>query len=199
MNNLVGKWVIDPSNSNVTFSVRYLISKVKGSFGDFKGEADIHEDISDSTVYGIVDVSTITTHDEERDAQVRSPEFFDVGNYPTITFKTNRWNKSEASDEIVLEGELTIKEATRPVTFTGKFHEVELDADGNSRAALTLTTTIDRTEWGLKWDSVAEAQGLVLGNDVTIDIDAQAVLTDPEPDDELVPTEPGDPEAPVFV
>lgn len=193
-NNLVGTWVIDPSNSSVTFSVRYLLSKVEGSFGEFKGEANVHEDISNSTVAGTVDVTTITTNDEERDAQVRSPEFFDVGNYPTITFKTNRWNTSEAGDEIVLEGELTIKDSTRPVTFTGDFGNVEVDDVGGSTASLKLTTKIDRSEWGLKWDSAADAGGVVLGDDVTIVIDAKAVLTDPEPDYELVPKDPDAPE-----
>jgi polyisoprenoid-binding protein YceI len=196
MNSIVGKWAIDPSNSDVTFSVRYLLTKVKGSFGQVEGEANVLDDISASTVYGVVDVTTISTDDEDRDAHIRSPEFFDVGNYPTITFRTNRWDKSEASDEIVLEGELTIKDVTRPVTFTGEFGGVHVDEHGNDRAELKLTTEIDRSEWGLKWDGAAEAGGVVLGDNVTIVVEAQAVRTDREPDDEAVIAEPDEP---VFV
>lgn len=193
MNNLAGKWVMDPSNSNVTFSVRHLVSKVQGSFGEFRGEADVLEDISDSTVYGEVDVTTITTDNEERDAHLRSPEFFDVGRYPTITFKTNRWNESEASEEITLEGELTIREVTLPVTFVGSFGSMYVDeATGEARADLKLTTEINRTDWGLSWDSTLDKGGLVLGEEVTIVVEAQAVRTDPDPDREDVPSEPED-------
>jgi polyisoprenoid-binding protein YceI len=197
MNAIVGKWVIDPSNSNVTFSVRHLVSKVTGSFGEFKGEADVLEDISNSTVYGVADVTTITTDDEDRDARLRSPEFFDVGNHPTITFKTNRWNESEASDEITLEGELTIRDVTQPVTFVGEFGSVQVDeVTGQTRADLKLTAEINRTDWGLSWNSSLDKGGLVLGEEVTIVVDAQAVRTDPEPDEVVVPDEP---ETPVFV
>jgi polyisoprenoid-binding protein YceI len=196
INTLTGTWVMDPANSNVTFSVRHLVSKVEGSFGEFKGEADIHEDISDSTVYGSVDVTTINTNDEERDAHLRSPEFFDIENHPTMTFRTNRWHKSEASDEITLEGELTIRDVTRPVVFTGEFDTIRLDDNGDSRADLRLVAKIDRTDWGLSWNSTLDKGGLVLGEEVTIVIDAQAVRTDSAPDREEVPSEP---EAPVFV
>lgn len=196
MNSIVGKWLIDPTNSKVTFSVRHLLSKVTGSFGEFSGEADVLDNISNSTVSGVVDVRTITTDDEDRDAHIRSPEFFDVENYPTITFKTNSWNKSEVSNEIVLEGELTIKDVTQPVTFTGEFGHIEVGDFGSDRAELKLTTKIDRKDWNLKWDGAAEAGGIVLGDDVSIVIDAKAIRTDPEPDEEDVPDEP---ETPVFV
>lgn len=196
INTLTGTWVMDPAHSNVTFSVRHLVSKVEGWFGEFKGEADIHEDISNSTVYGSVDVTTINTNDEERDAHLRSPEFFDVENHPTMTFRTNSWNKSEASDEITLEGELTIRDVTRPVVFTGEFDAIRLDDNGDSRADLRLVAKIDRTDWGLSWNSTLDKGGLVLGEEVTIVVDAQAVRTDSTPDREDVPSEP---EAPIFV
>lgn len=190
INNLAGKWVMDPANSNVTFSVRHLVSKVDGTFGEFKGEADVHDDISDSTVYGSVDVTTINTDDEERDAHLRSPEFFDVENHPTMVFRTNRWHKSEASDEITLEGELTIRDVTRPIVFTGEFGSIRPDENGDSRADLKLVSKIDRTEWGLSWNSALDKGGLVLGEEVTIVVDAQAVRTASEPDHEEVATEP---------
>lgn len=190
-NNIVGKWVMDPTKSNVTFSVRHLVSKVHGSFGEFKGSADVLENISDSTVIGVVDVTTITTDNEDRDAHLRSPEFFDVDRYPTITFKTHRWNVSEASEEITLEGELTIREVVRPVTFVGKFGSVQVDeVTGRTRADLKLSAEINRTDWGLSWSSSLDKGGLVLGEEVTIVVDAQAVLTDPEPEVRDSPTEP---------
>lgn len=193
MNTLVGKWVMDPSNSNVIFSVRHLVSKVKGSFGEFRGEANVLDDISDSTVHGVVDVTTITTDNEERDAHLRSPEFFDVGTYPTITFKTHRWNTSEASEEVTLEGELTIRDVTRPVTFVGEFGSVQVDeVTGQTRADLKLVAEINRTDWGLSWNSSLDKGGLVLGEEVTIVVEAQAVRTDPDPEESEVLTDPDD-------
>lgn len=191
-NNLTGTWVMDPANSDVTFSVRHLVSKVEGRFGEFKGEADVHEDISNSTVYGSVDVTTISTNDEERDAHLRSPEFFDTETYPTMTFRTNSWHKSEVSDEITLEGELTIRDVTRPVVFKGEFGAIRVDEDGASRADLKLVSKIDRTDWGLSWNNTLDKGGLVLGEEVTIVVDAQAVRTDSKPDREEVAAEADD-------
>lgn len=190
-NHLTGTWVMDPANSNVTFSVRHLVSKVEGTFGEFKGEADVHEDISNSTVYGSVDVTTINTDDEERDAHLRSPEFFDTERYPKMTFRTNSWHKSEeVADEIILEGELTIRDVTRPVVFKGGFGAIRAEGNGSSRADLKLEAKIDRTEWGLSWNSSLDKGGLVLGEEVTIVVDAQAVRTDSSPDREEVASEP---------
>lgn len=190
MNTIVGKWVMDPTKSNVTFSVRHLVSKVKGSFGEFKGEANVLDNIADSTVYGAVDVTTITTENEERDAHLRSPEFFDVGTYPTITFKTHRWNASEVSEEVTLEGELTIRDVTRPVTFVGEFGSVQVnEVTGQTRADLKLTAEIDRTDWNLTWNNSLDKGGVVLGEEVTIVVEAQAVRTDPEPEAKEVATE----------
>lgn len=187
-NNIAGEWVMDPKHSDITFSVRYLTKRVEGSFGEFSGEAHVKDDITQSTVTGKVDVATLTTGDMERDTRIRSSEFFDVENYPTVTFKTHSWHRSEAAEQLVLEGELTIKDVTHPVAFTGAFNVVELDADGVETATLKLTTKINRSDWGLKWDSPADAGGIVLGEEVTITIDSKARRTEPEP--EFVPLSP---------
>jgi polyisoprenoid-binding protein YceI len=181
MNSIVGKWVIDPSHSAVTFSVRHLmISKVKGSFGAFKGEADLRENLADSTIAGIVDVTTINTKDEARDGHLRSADFFDVENYPTMSFITTKWEGLEDSHDFTLTGELTIKDVTRPVTFKGEFGGVQPDGYGNTKAGLELTTKINRTDFGLTWNSALETGGVLVGEEVTIVIDAQAVLVEDE-------------------
>ena len=181
MNSITGKWVIDPSHTNVTFSVRHLmISKVKGSFGAFSGEANIRENITESAVVGIVDVSTINTSDEARDGHLRSADFFDVENFPTMTFKTNKWDMQEGASDFVLTGELTIKDVTHPVSFVGEFGGIQADGYGNTKAGLELTTKINRTDFGLTWNSTLETGGLLVGEEVTIVIDAQAVLVKEE-------------------
>lgn len=190
MNEITGKWVMDPAESNVTFAVRYLVSKIVGSFGQFEGEANVHDDIAASTVAGTVDVTTINTGDEERDAQIRSTDFFDVVHYPAMRFKTHEWNKSEVSDEITLEGELTIKDVAHPVTLTGRFGKVETDDEGVTTARLELETTIDRKDWGLVWDSPADKGGVILGDEVTIVIDAKAVRVDPPEEITVLAPEP---------
>lgn len=181
MKTLVGKWVMDPTHSTVSFSVRHLmISKVKGSFGVFKGEADISENTSDSTITGIVDVTTINTEDEARDGHLRSADFFDVENHPTMSFITTKFESINENKEFTLTGELTIKDVTRPVTFKGEFGGVAADGYGNTKAGLELTTKINRTDWGLTWNSALETGGVLVGEEVTIVIDAQGVLQETE-------------------
>lgn len=188
MNNLVGKWVIDPSHSTVTFSVRHLmISKVKGSFGVFHGEANIRENRADSTISGTVDVSTVSTEDEGRDGHLRSADFFDVENHPTMLFTTTTWEQEEDSDDFDITGELTIKDVTRPVTFKGEFGGVQLDGYGNTKAGLELVTKVNRIDWGLDWNSPLTAGGVLVGEEVTITIDAQASLQEPVEEDGIDP------------
>lgn len=177
MQTLVGKWVMDPTHSTVTFSVRHLmISKVKGSFGAFKGEADIRENPADSTIAGIVDVTTINTDDPARDGHLRSADFFDVENYPTMSFITTKFESIDENKTFTLTGELTIKDITRPVTFKGEFGGVAADGYGNTKAGVELTAKINRTDWGLTWNSALETGGVLVGEEITIVIDAQGVL-----------------------
>jgi polyisoprenoid-binding protein YceI len=164
-----------------------MISKVKGSFGSFKGQADVREDRANSTITGIVDVSSINTDDQTRDGHLRSSDFFDAENYPSMSFITTKWEQEEGSDDITLTGELTIKNVTLPVTFKGEFGGVQVDAYGFTRAGLELTTKINRTDFGLNWNSPLATGGVLVGEDVTIVIDAQGVLTQPESDEDVEP------------
>lgn len=181
MNAIVGTWVMDPAQSEVRFSVRYLAKTVEGWFGQFSGEAHVEEDITKSTVSGTVDVTTINTGDEERDKRIRSSEFFNVEKFPTITFQTHSWNTSEADDEITLEGELTIAGVTHPATFKGTFGDVEVRPEEVDTASLKLVTKISRDDFGLKWDSAADTGGLVLGDEVTVTVTAKAHRKEAEP------------------
>lgn len=170
---------MDPAHSTVSFSVRHLmISKVKGSFGDFRGQADIRENPADSTITGIVDVTTINTDDAGRDAHLRSADFFDVENHPTMSFTTTKFESIDENKNFTLTGELTIKGITHPVTFKGEFGGVAADGYGNTKAGLELTAKINRTDWDLNWNSALETGGVLVGEEVTIVIDAQGVLQD---------------------
>ena len=176
--NSVSKWVLDPSHSSVTFSVRHLmISKVKGQFTRFTGEAEIREGGRGKLV-GIVDVSSITTNDIERDTHLLSEDFFNVEKYPTMVFEVDEWEAPKETEEVVLHGDLTIRDVTKPVTFKGELGGVVVDGYGNTKAAVELTATINRGDWGLNWNSPLETGGVLVGDEVTISIDAQAVLAE---------------------
>lgn len=181
-------WIIDPAHSSVTFSVKHLmISKVRGSFGEFTGQAEVGEDLSGKRLVGTVNVTTIDTKDANRDAHLRSADFFDVENYPVMTLEAENWAIPSDNKEFTLEGNLTIKGVTHPVTFKGEFGGVVVDGYGKTKAAAELTATINRTDWGLSWNSALETGGVLVGEDVTIHIDAQAVLAEPEEEEEFEP------------
>lgn len=179
MNIPTGKWVIDPSHTTVGFSVRHLmISKVKGSFGAFNGEVITTGDPTDTTLVGTVDTTSITTNDENRDAHVRSADFFDVEKFPEMSFSSTRTEVGK-NDTLLVHGNLTIKDATHPVIFNVEFGGTMKDGYGNTKAAAEATARINRTDFGLNWNSPLETGGVLLSEDVNIMIDAQLTLQEP--------------------
>jgi polyisoprenoid-binding protein YceI len=172
-----GTWVIDPTHSDVSFVVRHLmISKVRGSFGAFSGELISGTEITDSKLTAKIDVSTITTNEEGRDGHLRSPEFFDTEKYPEISFVSTSVESGKRSDEFLIHGDLTIRDITKPITFAADFGGVAVDGYGQTKVAGELTTTINRTEFGLTWNSTLETGGVLVSEDVKISVDVQAVL-----------------------
>jgi polyisoprenoid-binding protein YceI len=168
---IAGTWDIDPSHSTVGFSVRHMmVSKVRGNFQTFSGEIVTGENLEDSQVTATVDATSITTGTEQRDNHIRSADFFAVENHPTWEFR------STAVTENTLEGELTIKGVTRPVSFDLEFSGFGPDAWGGTRAGFEATTTINRNDFGVDIKMPLEGGGLVVGDKVTVTLEIEGVL-----------------------
>ena len=171
-----GTWTIDPSHSEVGFSVRHLmVSKVKGSFSTFSGTITIGEDVVEgSSVSADVDLSSITTRDEKRDAHLRSVDFFDIENHPTMTFRSTGV-KANGNDFVVL-GDLSIKGTTQPVELDLEFNGVHPDPWGGTRAGFSATTEISRKAYGVDFEIPMDGGGVVVGDAIKIFLEVEAVL-----------------------
>lgn len=171
----VGTWVLDSSHSEVGFSVRHMmISKVRGTFAGATATIVAPENPLEATVVASVDVSTIDTKDEGRDQHLRSADFFDVENYPTIEFSSTGVRLD--GDDFLVDGDLTIRDVTKPVTFTLEFGGFGSDPWGNYKAGATAKAVINREEFGLTWNAALETGGVLVGKDVTITLDLQGAL-----------------------
>jgi len=158
-----GTWTIDPSWSALEFEVRKLgLVTIKGRVPGFSGT--IHG--AEGTINGVVDATSITTFDADRDAHLQSPDFFDTQRYPELTFAST--SVELAGDQIVVSGELTIKGVTKPVTLRGELSGPENDPWGSERIGLALETTIDRTDFGLEWNAPLPGGGFLLPNEVVL-------------------------------
>jgi polyisoprenoid-binding protein YceI len=170
-----GTWTLDPSHSEVTFSVRHMmISKVRGTFGVKSATLTAPENPLEATVEATVDVTSIDTKDEGRDTHLRSAEFFDVENYPTMEFHST--GVRIENGDFLVDGNLTIKGITKPVTFDFDFGGFGTDPWGNYKAGATAKTVINREDFGLTWNAALETGGVLVGKDVTIELDLQGAL-----------------------
>ena len=159
-----GTWSIDPSWSALEFEVRKLgLVTVKGRVPGFTGAITGG---GTPSVVGAVDATSITTFEADRDAHLQSPDFFDTQRYPELRFVSTSVEASD--DEIVVHGDLTIKDVTKPVELRGTLSGPENDPWGNERIGLELSTTIDRTAFGLEWNAPLPGGGFLLPADVAL-------------------------------
>jgi polyisoprenoid-binding protein YceI len=169
-------WQIDPMHTKAQFAVRHMmVSTVRGSFGKTTGAVEWDGKTAESLkVEATIDATTIDTGVEKRDGHLKSPDFFDVAKFPTITFKST---KAEADGEgkAKVHGDLTIHGVTKPVTLELEGPVTVKGPDGNVHAGAQATTRIKRSEFGLKWNMAIEAGGVAVGDEVTITIDVEAV------------------------
>lgn len=170
------KWVVDSSHSSIEFSIKHMmIAKVKGRFNSF--EAHIEADPLDLTTADInfsIDVASIDTRNSDRDAHLRSADFFDVEKNPKITFQATKIvPKSEGEYEVT--GDLTIRGVTRSETFTVTFEGSGKDPWGNEKAGFSGYGTIKRSDYGLTWNAVLETGGVLVGDEVKISLEIEAV------------------------
>ena len=170
-------WNVDPVHSSAELKVRHMmISNVKGAFKNITGTLKLNgADLTQSAVEASIDASTIDTCDAQRDAHLKSADFFDVEKFPRLTFKSNRVSKNK-DGELTVTGDLTIHGVTRNAIFKVEGPSAATkDPWGNTRVGLSATTRINRKDFGLTWNTALETGGILVGDDVTITLEIQFV------------------------
>lgn len=171
------KWTIDPAHSEIQFKVKHLmITTVTGSFQEF--EADIEaetDDLSQAKVNFTAKTASVTTGNEQRDGHIRSADFFDVENHPTLSFVATGSKDVDHDGSWTLLGDMTIKGITRPIELSVEWGGVERDPWGNTKAGVSINGKIDRKRWDLNWNSALESGGVLVSDEVRIAIEAQLV------------------------
>jgi polyisoprenoid-binding protein YceI len=172
----VERWEIDSGHSGVHFSVRHMVvAKVRGKFSRWSGVLRAEDgDQARASVDVVIDASSIDTGVADRDAHLKSPDFLDVAHHPEITFKAERSEKL-APERLRVSGDLTIRGVTRPVVLDVEHAGRTKDPWGHERAGFSAKTSIDRKDFGLAWNQVLEAGGLMVGDRVDIEIEVEAV------------------------
>jgi polyisoprenoid-binding protein YceI len=172
---VAGTYALDGSHSSVGFSVRHLmVSKTKGRFNDFQGTVTIADDPLASSVEVEIQVASVDSRDEARDGHLRSPDFFDAETYPTITYRSTRVTPA-GKGRWAVEGELTVRDTTLPVPLEVTFEGGARDPWGGVRIGFTAHAELDREAFGLTWNQALETGGVLVGKQVRIDIEAEAI------------------------
>jgi polyisoprenoid-binding protein YceI len=169
-------WTVDPNHTQVEFSAKHMgIMTVKGHITGVQATIDFSEDdFTASSVAATIDPTTLTTNDERRDAHLKSPDFLDVEQFPTIAFKSTGIERA-AHDQYKMTGDLTIRGMTRPVSLDVVYSGQAKDPMGNMHAGFSAYTTINRKDWGLNWNMALETGGLLVGEDVKLALEVEAV------------------------
>jgi len=169
-------WNIDAAHSGIHFSIRHLVvSKVRGHFGKFAGTVRIDDgDLTRSTVEAVIDAASIDTGTPQRDSHLKSPDFLEVEKFPELRFRSTRIEKT-GDARYRVTGELTIRDVTREVSLEVEYGGRAQDPWGNERAGFTAKAAIDRRDFGLKWNQVLEAGGVLVGERVDIELEVEAV------------------------
>jgi polyisoprenoid-binding protein YceI len=172
---VAGTWSIDPVHSEVGFAARHMmVSKVRGRFRTFSGQLVTGADPLDSSVTAEIDLSSIDTGNEQRDAHIRSADFFEVETYPTMTYQSTGVRPHR--DGFILDGKLTLKGVTRDVPLTLELNGFGPDPYGGTRAGFTATGELNRSDFGISFNAVMETGGVVVSEKITIQLEIEAVL-----------------------
>jgi polyisoprenoid-binding protein YceI len=170
-----GTFQIDALHSQVGFVVRHMkVAKVRGHFLEYSGEIEIAEDPLQSKVEVIVKTASVSTREDNRDAHLRSADFFETDSYPEMTFKSTKVEHL-GGNEFDVTGDLTIKGVTKPIVLHAEVEGLVVDPYGNQRLGFTVAGEIDRFEFGLTWNAAIEAGGLVVSRNVVLEIEVEAV------------------------
>ncbi|GAA4867582.1 YceI family protein [Serinicoccus chungangensis] len=175
LHDLDGTYAIDPSHSRVGFSTRHaMVTKVRGAFNEIEGSATTGPGLQDASVQLTMQVASVDTRSADRDGHLRSPDFFDVENYPTMTFTST---EVTAVDDGTLRvtGDLTIKDVTRPVTVDFEYAGAATDPFGNQRIGFEGSTVVNRKDFGLTWNAALETGGVLVAEKVTLEFEISAI------------------------
>lgn len=169
-------WQIDPAHSQIQFTVRHMmISNVRGRFEDFSGTVDFDDrNPGRSTVNVEIDVASVNTREPKRDGHLKSPDFFDAATFPTLRFKSKRVEAVDDSHGRII-GDLTIRGITKEVVLDTEYSGQAKSPWGTVSAGFSAQTTISRKDWGLNWNQVLETGGVLVGDEVTINIELEIV------------------------
>ncbi len=171
-------WKVDNVHSAVKFSVTHLvISEVDGSFKVYNGSiVNTKDDFSDAAIEFSIDVNSINTDNSMRDGHLKGDDFFNAATYPTMTFKSTSFNKKEGN-KYELAGNLTIRNVTKKIVFDVKFGGIGKDAYGNTKAGFKVIGSINRFDYGLKWNALTEAGGATVGAEVSLNANLEFALS----------------------
>ena len=171
---VAGTYALDTAHSEVGFTVRHLMTKVRGTFQEFSGEIVVKDSIEESTTNVAIELASVSSGDQARDDHLRSADFFDVGRFPTATFRSTGVDRFGASAD--LAGELTIKDVTKPIELAVEFLGVDQNAYGQTIIGFEASASISRKEWGIDFNVPLEGGKLLIGDKVDIHLDVQAAL-----------------------
>ncbi len=171
---VAGTWVIDPAHSEVAFTVRHLMTKVRGTFKEFSGEIVTTENPLDGRASATIELSSVDTRSEQRDAHLRSSDFFDVESKPKMTFASTAIRQD--GDSWVVSGDLTINDITKAVDLDVELLGIDQNAYGQTVIGFEAHTSISRKDWGIDFNIPLEGGKLLIGDKVDISLDIQAAL-----------------------
>jgi polyisoprenoid-binding protein YceI len=176
LSELTGDYTIDTAHTRIGFVARHaMVTKVRGAFQDFEATAHLDgDDPAKSSVSLTIQAKSINTGNEQRDNHLRSNDFFDMDNHPTITFASTEVEKVDDTN-FKVTGDLTVRGVTKPVTVDFELTGVENDPWGNFRVGFEGTVTINRKDWGVSWNTALESGGVLVSEKVTLEFDVAAI------------------------
>jgi polyisoprenoid-binding protein YceI len=170
-----GSFTIDPSHSRIGFVARHaMVTKVRGSFNDFSGGGSVADGSGSVTIE--INVASIDTRSADRDGHLQSPDFFDVASFPKITFASTSI-KDAGSEKVVVDGNLTIKDVTKPISITFEYTGAATDPFGNARVGFEGEAEINRKDFGLTWNAALETGGLLVSENIKLEFEISAIAT----------------------
>lgn len=171
----VSKWNVDHDHSTIGFQVAHMVvSKTKGKFTDYTGVVEMDPDAKEfKTIEAVIQTASVTTDHQKRDDHLRSPDFFDVKNFPTMTYTMKSYQKT--GDGYTAIGDLTLRGVTKEITLTGTFNGVTQDPWGNTRAGFSAEGKLNRQDFGMKFSKLLDNGGLVVGDEVTITLEIEVI------------------------
>ena len=176
---LTGTYAIDPTHSRIGFVARHaMVTKVRGSFNEFDGTGFFDAaNPANAQLQLTIQAASIDTRNADRDAHLRSNDFFDMDTYPEISFVSTAVEQTD-DDEYQVTGDLTIKGVTNSVTIEFEYTGTAVDPYGNTRIGLDGKTTVNRKDWGVNWNAALEAGGVLVSEKVTLEFEVSAIRTD---------------------